>query len=113
MSEWSALLTSFWHTAMLHLHKPGLRELCAWVHGVILQNPVFIWSFWLKNVINTIYFVKPIKCDLNPKVSINTVQKMSGGHGHPFPLLPIGTPLSGCRRMSCFVGSFLQLSFLF
>jgi hypothetical protein len=58
------------HLTTLHLYKLGLTKLCAWVDGFILQNVVFIWSLWLKNVINTIYFVIQFKCDLNPTVSI-------------------------------------------
>jgi hypothetical protein len=42
----------------------GLQN-CAWVNGFILQSLVFIWSFWLKNVISTNCFVI-FKCGVNP-----------------------------------------------
>jgi len=47
----------------------GLQN-CALLNGFILQNLVSVWSFWLKNMIKTIYFVRPFKCDRNPAVSI-------------------------------------------
>jgi len=40
MNEWSALLRSFWHITMLHLQKPGLSKLCAWLNRFILQDLV-------------------------------------------------------------------------
>jgi len=44
-SDWLALLRSFWHITTLHLYKPGLSKLYAWVNGFILQNTVSVWSF--------------------------------------------------------------------
>jgi hypothetical protein len=50
-----------------------------WIHSSVY----FIWSFQLKNIINTVYFVISFKCDLNLALSINTGCKMGGGNEHP------------------------------
>jgi hypothetical protein len=34
--------------------------MCKWI---LLQNLVFILRFWLKNIINTVYFVTPFTCE--------------------------------------------------
>jgi len=59
----------------------------------------------LKNVINTIYVVIPLKCNLNLGVSIITICKVSGGHEHSFQFHSVLTPLVGYGRMSWFIVS--------
>jgi len=60
-SEWSALLRSFWKNAA-HVRTRGFKTvyMCKWI---LLQNLVFILRFWLKNIINTVYFVTPFTCE--------------------------------------------------
>jgi len=40
LTDWSASLRSFWHITVLHLLKPVLTKLYAWVNELILQYGV-------------------------------------------------------------------------